>query len=325
GIGFSVGRVHINSCDFSLGNYCFAAVEDDFQLQHFDHHVSRDTKALIPFIRCAAELVVSTGRSLRLIASPWSPPGWMKTSGVMNGSEKPGLRSECGDAWARYIASWIAAYKQHGVPVWAVTVQNEPEHSAPWEACCYDARGEAEFVAAHLGPTLQCTHPEVGIFIYDHNKDHVFEWACATLSNQTARQFVQGVAFHWYAGDHFSNVQRTRETFPDLALLSTEACYERHRWRAGTDVAEGDWSFGEGYAHDIMGNLNAGASGWIDWNLLLDEAGGPNHVGNVCDAPMLASTSHQNLFVHPQFFFFGHFSKYIAPGSRRTLPATYPA
>ncbi|CAK9091912.1 unnamed protein product [Durusdinium trenchii] len=321
GIGFTLGRVHINSCDFSLGNYCFDPVEDDFDLEHFDLQVTRDGKALIPLIRDATARVDTAGgagaRELRLVASPWSPPAWMKSGKKMNGSEKPGLRAECQEVWAGYIAKWITAYRRQHVKIWAVTVQNEPEHNAPWEACCYTAQEEADFVAKHLGPTLRAMHPDVGIFVYDHNKDHIYEWARESLSHPQARPFIRGVAFHWYAGDHFEKLRKTHEEFPEAILLSTEACYERHRWRPGTQISEGDWSFGEGYAHDIMGNLNAGAVGWIDWNMLLDDTGGPNHVGNVCDAPMMASVTDQELHLHPQFFFLGHFSKYIPPGSKR--------
>eukprot|EP00439_Symbiodinium_sp_Y106_P049138 s2314_g6.t1 len=304
GIGYSLGRVHINSCDFSMGNYSFDDVPEDHDLVHFDHSVARDSKAVIPMIRSAQKLVRASGGKLRLVASPWSPPAWMKMNGAMNGSHSPGLREDCRDAWARYFASWIDAYKQHGVQIWAVSVQNEPEHNAPWEACCYTAADEAAFIAGHLGPTLQALHPEVGIFAFDHNKDHVHDWACQLFRDQAAVPFVRGIAFHWYAGDHFE------KDFPSAVLLPSEACYERHRWKSGTSLLQGDWSFGEGYAHDIMGDLNAGGAGWIDWNLLLNEDGGPNHVGNVTE---------QQIHLHPQFFFLGHFAKYIIPGSKRLL------
>eukprot|EP00930_Biecheleria_cincta_P087516 TRINITY_DN7673_c0_g1_i3.p1 TRINITY_DN7673_c0_g1~~TRINITY_DN7673_c0_g1_i3.p1 ORF type:complete len:815 (-),score=114.55 TRINITY_DN7673_c0_g1_i3:45-2489(-) len=317
GIGFSLGRIHINSCDFSAGNYDFDNIVDDFQLNHFDGNVTHDTKALIPFVRAAQKKLSASGQSLRLLASPWSPPAWMKTSSKMNGSESPGLRDDCHKAWARYFSKWIAAYKKHSIPIWAVTVQNEPEHDAPWEACRYTPATEADFLGRCLGPELQSSHPEVQVFTFDHNKDHVYAWAKAAYSHPAASSFVTGVAFHWYSGDHFENVRRVHHDFPDAVLLSTEACYERSRWKGKLSLGTGHWSFGEGYAHDIIGNLNAGASGWIDWNLILDESGGPNHVGNVCDAPVRADVTKNELYVHPQFFFLGHFSKYLLPGSKR--------
>lgn len=316
GIGFSLGRIHINSCDFSAGNYDFDNIVDDFQLNHFDGNVTHDTKALIPFVQAAQKRLNAGGRVLRLLASPWSPPAWMKTSSKMNGSEQPGLRDDCHRAWARYFSKWISAYKKHSIPIWAVTVQNEPEHNAPWEACQYTPATEAEFLGRCLGPELRSSHPEVRVFTFDHNKDHVYEWAKAAYSHSAAASFVSGIAFHWYSGDHFENVRRVHHEFPDAVLLSTEACYERRRWKGKLPLGTGDWSFGEGYAHDIIGNLNAGSSGWIDWNLILDESGGPNHVGNVCDAPMRANLTKNELYVHPQFFFLGHFSKYILPGSK---------
>mmetsp|Transcript_4697 Transcript_4697/g.12084 ORF Transcript_4697/g.12084 Transcript_4697/m.12084 type:complete len:190 (+) Transcript_4697:1344-1913(+) len=98
-------------------------------------------------------------------------------------------------------------------------------------------------------------------------------------------------------------------------LLGSEATYERYLWPADTTVAEGNWKFGEGYAHDILGDLLSGTVGWIDWNLLLDEHGGPNHLKNDCDAAAMANSTAQELYWHPQYYYMGHFSKYIVPGS----------
>lgn len=320
GIGYTTGRLHINSCDFSLGNYSFDDVDDDFTLAHFDTKVVRDSKTIIPLVKAARKMVLEAcGREMRLLASPWSPPAWMKTSGKMNGSSAPGLRAKCRPAWANYFAKWITAYKAHGIPIWAVTAQNEPEHPAKWEACVYNSEQEADFIGSELGPTLRALHPEVAIFAYDHNKDHLEKWAGVTYAHPTASKFVTGVAFHWYSGDGFDQVLQVHQRFPRAVLLSTEICYERRRWSPNATLEEGEWSFGEGYAHEILGDLNAGTAGWIDWNLLLDESGGPNHVGNLCDAPLRADLPAGQLHIHPQYFFIGHFSKYILPGSRRLI------
>lgn len=214
------------------------------------------------------------------------------------------------------LCKWIDAYKAHGIPIWAVTMQNEPENNATWEGCLYTPLEGTDFVATHLGPTLQAAHPEVLIFVFDHNKDTVHTWASTTYSHMTAAQYVAGVAFHWYAGDHFEELRRIKQEFPQALLLPSEATWERWRWKTGTTLATGDWEFGEGYAHDIIGDLNTGSIGWIDWNLLLDERGGPNHVGNVCDATIMANLSSNELFFHPQYYYIGHFSKYILPESK---------
>merc|ERR1711974_370126 len=144
-------------------------------------------------------------------------------------------------------------------------------------------------------------NPEVMIFVYDMFLPRVHEWAQKLYSHPTASKYVSGVGWHWYSGDLFQLVEKVHSEFP------------------GTKVEDGDWAFGEGYGHDIIGNLNAGARGWLDWNLILDPTGGPNHVGNVCDSAIMANTSDRRLFIHPQYYYIGHFSKYILPGSRRIV------
>ncbi len=112
-----------------------------------------------------------------------------------------------------------------------------------------------------------------------------------------------------------SSLRRLR--YPNKFFLATEATYEFNTQSAGHVAYSGNWSRGEGYAADILGNLNAGASGWIDWNLWLDENGGPNHVGNDCDAAVLVNTTSHELFVHPQYWYIGHISKFVPPGAVR--------
>jgi len=270
---------------------------------------------MIPFITAALAKVRGSGRQFKLFASPWSPPAWMKTTGQMVGGGK--LRPECRATWATYFVKWISAYKAHGIPIWAVTPQNEPRFAAAWEACTYSAEEEADWLGLYLGPAMVTAHPEVKILPYDHNKDFVYEWANAMYEHPLASRYTAGFSFHWYSGDNFENLARVHRDFPKSILLPSEATWERHRWSRGTTVEQGDWSFGEGYAHDIIGDLNVGAVGWTDWNLLLDHHGGPNHMQNVCDAALMANVEKQELYVHPQFFYIGHFSKFLLPGSHQ--------
>merc|ERR1719188_1139217 len=127
----------------------------------------------------------------------------------------------------------------------------------------------------------------------------MFSYAGEVLRNKEAARYSTGVAFHWYTGDRFDSLREFRKTYPGQVLLPTEAAYERRQWNGAKNPPH-DWRFGEGYAHDIIGDLNAGSSGWIDWNLLLDTSGGPNHVNNMCDAAMIADTDGQRLWQHPQ-------------------------
>eukprot|EP00930_Biecheleria_cincta_P035783 TRINITY_DN2458_c1_g2_i1.p1 TRINITY_DN2458_c1_g2~~TRINITY_DN2458_c1_g2_i1.p1 ORF type:complete len:674 (+),score=132.47 TRINITY_DN2458_c1_g2_i1:70-2091(+) len=315
GIGYTLGRVPINSCDFSPkpAQWTEDDVKDDVNLDHFDMNVSKDREAVIPLIRAAMQKLQDSGRDLKLFASPWSPPAWMKTTGKMvdGGKLKPEYRA----SWAKYFVKWIDAYKAAGVDIWAVTPQNEPENAAAWEGCVYTAEEEADWIGSELGPQLKSAHPNVHILPFDHNKDHVHMWAKTMYSHPEASKYISGMSFHWYTGDEFQHVAQIHADHPEAILLPSEATWEKYRWSFGTTIKTGEWSFGTGYAHDILGDLNVGSVGWTDWNLLLDQMGGPNHLGNWCDAPMMADD--KDLYLHPQYYFMGHFSKYLVPGSRR--------
>jgi len=323
GIGYSTGRLPINSCDFSPTMYSFDDVTDDYDLVHFDDSVAQDAALSIPLILAALNL----RPDLKLFGSPWSPPAWMKTN--LNMLQGGKLKPEAGDAWSRYFVKWIAAYEASGVPIWGVTVQNEPEASMTWESCLYTAQEEADFVANHLGPTMRDSFPDVKLLGYDHNKDHIAEWADALMgAGSSAASFMDGIAFHWYSGSCFDNVAAVAASFPDKILLPSEACYELTQM--SDDAAEddwleqGNWARGEGYGFDIMGDLNSGSSGWTDWNIILDQEGGPNRLHNYCDAPILAELRPDHsarLYYHPQYFYLGHFSKFIVPGSVRIATA----
>lgn len=258
GLGYTVGRVPINSNDFSPapGSWSEDDVPNDYSLANFDMGLAHDNEAMIPFITAALAKARVSGRQLKLFASPWSPPAWMKTNGHMVGGGK--LRPECRAAWATYFVKWISAYKAHGIPIWAVTPQNEPRFAASWEACTYSAEEEADWLGLYLGPAMMTAHPEVKILPYDHNKDLVHQWAKAMYEHPLASRYTSGISFHWYSGDNFENLAKVHRDFPKSILLASEATWERYRWSPGTTVEQGDWSFGEGYAHDIIGDLNAG-------------------------------------------------------------------
>ncbi|OAM89538.1 glucosylceramidase [Termitidicoccus mucosus] len=304
GLRYTLGRAHINSCDFALGNYAYDDVPGDFELRHFD--ISRDRRLLIPLIKDALALVPG---GLRLLASPWSPPAWMKTNNEMN--RGGWLRPECREAWALYFAKYISAYAAEGIPIWAVTVQNEPAVVQKWDSCIYSAEDERDFVKRFLGPELARQGlADVKILIWDYNKDRIFERASVVLADPGTARHVWGVGFHWYAGDHFDQLEKVRAAWPEKILLATEGCVEGA-------PALGAWAQGERYAHSIIGDLNHGAAGWLDWNLVLDREGGPNHVGNFCDAPIIADAATDTLHYQSSYYYIGHFSRHVRPGARR--------
>tara|TARA_B100001248_G_scaffold252142_1_gene227978 strand:+ start:167 stop:1510 length:1344 start_codon:yes stop_codon:yes gene_type:complete len=299
---YNMGRTHINSCDFSLGNYALCEQEDR-KLTGFS--IERDKKMLIPFIK---EALNKASSPILLMASPWSPPPWMKTNNQMNHGGK--LKEKFQDTWAEYYCKYIEFYERDGVPIWGISVQNEPEAVQTWDSCIYTGEEERDFIKNFLGPALKRNkYLDKKLVIWDHNRDVMVERSRAVLSDPDAAQYVWGTGFHWYNGDHFDEVQKVHNEFPDKELIFTEGCQE-----GGPHI--GSWDLGERYATSIINDLNRYTVGWIDWNLLLDERGGPNHVGNYCSAPIIVNTKTQELLYQSSYFYLGHFSRFFGRGDK---------
>ena len=310
GIGYTLCRTNIHSCDFSSGSYTYIE-EGDATLKSFS--IDHDRQYRIPLIKQAIE---KAGGSLTLFASPWSPPAFMKTNdNMLRGGS---LRPEYYDAWARYYARFIMAYEAEGIPVWGITVQNEPMATQTWESCIYTAEQERDFLKNHLGPVLDMEGlGRINIVVWDHNRDLIVHRANTILGDPDAAKYVWGTGFHWYetwtgSQPNFNNLNRVRESFPDKELLFTEGCAESFR----PDHYQ-YWPNAERYGDAMINDFNCGAAGWTDWNILLDEIGGPNHVGNFCFAPVHANTNTGELIYTPSYYYIGHFSKFIRPGAHR--------
>jgi len=300
---YSMARTHINSCDFSLGNYAHVEDENDLELKTFS--LERNKISLIPMINDALK---KRKNKIRIMASPWSPPAWMKTTGEMNFGGK--LKSEYRDTWADYYCKFIENCEKENVPIWGLSIQNEPEAKQTWDSCLYTAEEERDFIKNHLGPSLKKHNLlDRKVIIWDHNRDVMVERARTVLSDPDAAKYVWGTGFHWYCGDHFDNVQKVHDEFPDKQLIFTEGCQE-----GGPHI--GSWDLGERYATSIINDLNRWTVAWIDWNLILNEQGGPNHVGNYCSAPIIVDTRSQDLLYQSSYYYIGHFSRFILPGDK---------
>ena len=300
---YSMARTHINSCDFSLGNYAHVEDENDLELKTFS--LERNKISLIPMINDALK---KRKNNIRIMASPWSPPAWMKTTGEMNFGGK--LKSEYRDTWADYYCKFIENCEKENVPIWGLSIQNEPEAKQTWDSCLYTAEEERDFIKNHLGPSLEKHNLlDRKVIIWDHNRDVMVERARTVLSDPDAAKYVWGTGFHWYCGDHFDNVQKVHDEFPDKQLIFTEGCQE-----GGPHI--GSWDLGERYATSIINDLNRWTVAWIDWNLILNEQGGPNHVGNYCSAPIIVDTRSQDLLYQSSYYYIGHFSRFILPGDK---------
>lgn len=305
GIGYTLGRTHIHSCDFSSESYTYVSPYDT-NLDTFS--VAHDLTYRIPFIKAALAVA---GTNFTLFASPWSPPAWMKDNNNMLHGGK--LKPEFYSAWANYFCKFIQAYATNGIPIWGVTVQNEPMANQTWESCIYSAWDERDFVKNNLGPALQSAGlGDKKIIIWDHNRNFMYQWASVILDDPDAAKYVWGVGYHWYVEDNFENVKQVAEAYPNTHILFTEGC------NGPFDTNKiSDWQWGETYAQSMIHDFNNGAEGWTDWNVLLDEKGGPNHVQNYCFAPIHADTKTGDLTYMNSYYYIGHFSKFIRPGARR--------
>lgn len=301
GLRYNLGRTHINSCDFAIENYDYVKPGDK-KLESFD--ISREERWVIPMVKKALKHVPH----LKLLASPWSPPAWMKDNNNMNFGGK--LLKEYYQTWANYYVKYFEAMEKHGLHYFMVTVQNEPAAKQTWDSCIYSAEEERDFIKDYLGPTIERSKYGVKILGWDHNRDIIVERAGVILNDPKASKYTWGIGTHWYVSEKFENLSVVHGMFPDKHLVFTEGCQEGGPHPLDLKVAER-------YARNIIGDLNNFVEGWIDWNLVLDEQGGPNHVGNFCDAPVLIDTKKKEVLYNYSFDYIGHFSKYIEPGARR--------
>ncbi|MFN7117985.1 MAG: glycoside hydrolase family 30 protein [Saprospiraceae bacterium] len=310
GIGYTLARTNIYSCDFSSGSYTYVN-DNDTELKSFS--VKHDEQFRIPLIKAA---MAQAGGKLTLYASPWSPPAWMKTNNNMLRGGK--LKPEHRQVWANYFVKFIKAYEQLGIPIWGLTVQNEPMATQTWESCIFTDEDERDFVKLFLGPTLaKAGLSNKKLIVWDHNRDLMYQRASTVLNDPVAAKFVWGVGFHWYAPDNFENVKRVQESFPDKKLLFTEGC----TYPFNLDNVY-QWQWGEQYGKSMVNDFNNGAVGWTDWNILLDETGGPNHVKNFCFAPIHGDTRNGKLYYMNSYYYIGHFSKFIKPGAKRIISSS---
>ena len=310
GIGYTLARTHINSCDFSLGSWALDPVAGDTALEHFSLEPMR--RWVLPLIHEVQS--IAGPANFRLLASPWSPPSWMKTNGEMlhGGS----LRPEYRQAWADYMVRFVREMDgQEHIPVWALTVQNEPQAVQTWESCIYTAAQERDFVRDNLGPALSRSGlGGVRLCVLDHNRDLLDEWTTTILSDKAAAGFVWGTAIHWYVSEDYAASSRAHAAFPDKQILFTEGCNDRGEANGKFEL--GMWEHGERYAHSMVNDLRNWVCGWIDWNIVLDQTGGPNHVGNLCDAPVIVDTAKGEVRYTPAFYYIGQFSRFVRPGAR---------
>ncbi len=380
GANFSMARTPIGSTDFSVeGKYSYADVAGDTELQHFSIAVDADGFAtsrypgirdesydLLPMIREALAIKgAQQDGDLRIVASAWTAPPWMKDiedwyslSDWEKGIEGTGgrLKDEHVPTYAEYLVRYLDAYAAEGVDIWGLTPVNEPHgNSGSWESMHFTAETQNAFIKHHLGPALHASgHEDVRLLIYDQNRDHLEHWTDVILADPETAPYVYGTAVHWYSSTYKvyeDAIERVRKKFPDFAIIHTEGTIDDLGKPAPGGVTDPerftetgwfgndafwwnanatDWAYSatwapnaedhpvytpvHRYARNIIVSLDHGMAGWIDWNVVLDSSGGPNHVGNFCGAPIMIDTDAGEIYYTPVYWVLAQLSRTIRPG-----------
>lgn len=315
GINYKIIRTNIHSCDFSSASYTYVT-EGDSALTSFS--IEHDQAFKIPLIKKA---MAAAKENVTFFVSPWSPPAFMKDNNNMLQGGK--LLPKFYQSWANYYVKTIKAYEKEGMPVWGLTVQNEPMAVQRWESCIYTAQEERDFLKNYLGPTLKNEGlGDKNIVVWDHNRDLASDRANIIFDDPEAAKYAWGTGIHWYetwsgAAAKHENIANIKESYPEKGILFTEGCVESF-----SQEGYQRWSNGERYGRNMINDFNTGVEGWTDWNILLDETGGPNHVGNLCFAPIHGDTKTGEVIITPSYYYIGHFSKFMQPKAVRVSTTT---
>ena len=307
GLNYSLARLPIGSCDFSIKPYSYASKRN-----LSDFSIEKDKQYIIPMLKIATE----KNPNLAFLASPWSPPWFMKNTFILTLGGK--LRSRYRQTWADYIVKYIHAYKNEGFDIKYLTIQNEPNAIQKWESCLYDSKHEADFAINYLYPKLKENNLDTKILIWDHNKDRVLQRAQDEFSIDGSNEAISGLAFHYYSGDHFENLKLFRTLYPDKLLIHSEGCTGYSEFKQCDEIPNAEL-----YAHEIIGDLNSGANGFIDWNIMLDHDGGPNHKKNFCNSPAMLNEDSSDYIKNLSFSYIEHFSKFIQVGAEKIEYSKY--
>lgn len=390
GANFSLTRTHIGACDFTVeGKYSYLDKVGDLSLNSFsiapDMEGFRKEKYsgvvdekydLLPMIKEALEIKQSQEeKELRIIASAWTAPSWMKDietwfipGAPENNWQGTGgsLKKEYVPTYADYLMRYIDEYENAGVAIWGITPVNEPQgNNGQWESMHFSPETQRDFIRKHLGPAMRASNNDhLNLLIFDQNRDGIEDWTNTILGDPETAQYIYGTAVHWYASTNKvfeDNLESVNAKFPNFKIFHTEGCIDDLGKPAPGGVLDPerfqekdwfdndsfwwnpnatDWAYSvtwagvkvedhpiytpvHRYARNIIVSLDHWMTGWVDWNIVLDHNGGPNHVGNFCGAPIMINTETKKVYYTPIFYILAQLSKTIRPGDKavKTLKA----
>jgi len=316
GMQYNLGRTHIQSSDFTEKEYAY--VEDgDEELSTFT--IAKDKEYILPFVKDALQ---ETGENLRLFASPWSPPGWMKDNGMRTNGGR--LLKKYYSHWAEMMVRYFKEYQKEEVMFFGLTVQNEAKAPQTWESCEYSAEEEGEFLANYLRPALdKAGFEDLKVMVWDHNKERAYDRPRDIFKVPGAKEATWGIGVHFYSGDHFGALEMAHRAFPDKPILVTEFAYGKEE-RLSLPIPHSGWEEVELTAFDLICGFNNYLAGVVDWNLLLDQNGGPFHDRDSgCKAGIIVDTKAGTFRLEPLYYVMRHFSQFICKDAIRIGCSSY--
>lgn len=301
GIAVSYIRVSMGASDLSPTVFSYndmPAGQTDPTLANFS--LSQDLTHLVPVL----QKIIAINPSIKILASPWSPPAWMKSNGSPIGGS---LKTEYYAAYAQYFVKYIQAMKALGINIDAVTVQNEPHHNGNNPSMLMNASEQTNFVKSNLGPAFQSASITTKIIIWDHNCDNP-NYPITVLNDAAAKAFIDGSAFHLYAGD-ISALTTVHNAHPDKNVYFTE------QWTSSTGNFGGDLNWH--VKNVIIGSMRNWSKNALEWNLASDPTFGPHTPGGCSQCKGAIIIDGANYFKNVSYYIIAHASKFVPAGSVR--------
>ncbi|XP_034943014.1 lysosomal acid glucosylceramidase-like [Chelonus insularis] len=318
GSNYNLGRVPIGGTDFSLRAYTLDDYPGDVTLKNFSL-AREDIDYRIPYMKKALEI----NPELKFMAASWTAPPWMKTNNNYSGFLGL-LREQYYQTYADYIVKFLESYKNHQLPIWAVSTGNEPTNVfdpfSEINDMGWTPDSVTDWVIKNFGPALANSTSNETIILGLDDQRFSLPWFIEEMYRRNSRidKYIAGIGIHWYADQLFSidAYDRTHALFPDKFILMTEACVGSLPWEPH-GIILGSWRRAEKYILNIIEDLNHWVTGWVDWNLALNRKGGPTYINNFVDSQIIVHPQLDEFFKQPMYYAMAHFSKFLPRGSVR--------
>lgn len=302
GLNYNIIRYPLGSCDFSPYSYSYL---NDGNIDNLS--IKCDEQRIKMY-----KQIKQYQNDLIVFVSPWSPPSFMKSSGDMcHGGY---LKEEYYDLYSHYLLKSVDLLKKEGIDIKVLNIQNEPLATQVWESCIYSGKQEANFIKNYILKNINDYDlKDLSIGIWDHNRDVLINRIKETFSDDLKPEDVNYICYHWYSNQDFEQLDYIYHNYPHINLIMSEGCVEL---LLDKENPTGSFIHAERYIHQMINDFNHYSQGYIDWNLSLDNIGGPNHVGNYCEAPIMIDKDGKMKFMY-SYYAIAHFAKYIEVGAYR--------